>query len=82
MTALVYSEADLMRDHLDLAPHVVAGRLMHGGFHADGSYQPPRAFVRVPALDAWTAIGWVPEAPYGMKIVYDASRGQVQIVPK
>lgn len=54
MTALVYSEADLMRDHPDLAPHVVAGRLMHGGFHADGSYQPPRAFVRVPALDAWT----------------------------
>jgi hypothetical protein len=24
----------------------------------------------------------VPEAPYGMKIVYDANRGQVQIVPK
>ncbi|MDP2291376.1 MAG: hypothetical protein Q8M22_09305 [Actinomycetota bacterium] len=55
MTALVYSEADLMRDHPHLAPHVVAGRLMHGGFHPDGSYQPPRAFVRVPALDAWTA---------------------------
>jgi hypothetical protein len=24
----------------------------------------------------------VPEAPYGMKIVYDATRGQVQIVPE
>jgi hypothetical protein len=24
----------------------------------------------------------VPEAPYGMKIVYDAERGQVQIVPQ
>lgn len=24
----------------------------------------------------------VPEAPYGMKVVYDATRGQVQIVPE
>lgn len=55
MSTLVYSEEDLMLDHPDLEPHVVAGRLMHGGFRADGSYQPPRAFVRVPALDAWTA---------------------------
>ena len=54
MTALVYTEEELMRDHPDLAPHVVAGRRMHGGFHPDGSYQPPRALVRVPALEAWT----------------------------
>lgn len=55
MTALAYSEDELMLDHPDLTPHLVAGRLMHGGFSADGSYQPPRAVVRVPALDAWAA---------------------------
>ena len=54
MTALVYTEEDLLRDHPDLAPHVVEGRRMHGGFHPDGTYQPPRALVRVPALQAWT----------------------------
>lgn len=54
MTALVYSEDQLMLDHPDLAPHMVAGRLMHGGFHADGTYQPPRALVREPALRAWS----------------------------
>lgn len=26
---------------------------MHGGFLADGTYQPPRTLVREPALDAW-----------------------------
>ena len=54
MTALVYTEEELLRDHPNLTPHVVDGRRMHGGFHPDGTYQPPRAFVRVPALDAWT----------------------------
>ena len=54
MTALVYTEEELLRDHPDLAPHVVAGRRMHGGFHPDGTYQSPRALVRVPALAAWT----------------------------
>ena len=54
MTALVYTEEELLRDHTDLAPHIVDGRRMHGGFHADGTYQPPRALVRVPALEAWT----------------------------
>ena len=54
MSALVYTEEELLRDHPDLAPHVVDGRRMHGGFHPDGSYQPPRALVRVPALAAWT----------------------------
>ena len=53
MTALVYTEDQLMLDHPDLAPHVVAGRRMHGGFRTDGSYQPPRALVREPALTAW-----------------------------
>ena len=42
-----------MLDHPDLAPHVVAGRRMHGGFRPDGIYQPPRALVREAALGAW-----------------------------
>ncbi|NND73637.1 MAG: hypothetical protein HKN44_01395 [Ilumatobacter sp.] len=52
--ALRYTEAELMRDHERLAPHVVAGRRLHGGFHADGTYQPPRALVRERAFDAWS----------------------------
>lgn len=51
--SLVFTEDELMLDHPDLAPHVVAGVLMHGGFRPDGSYQPPRALVREPALGAW-----------------------------
>ncbi len=54
MTDLVYTEDELLRDHPDLSPHVVAGRRMHGGFHPDGRYQSPRALVRVPALAAWS----------------------------
>jgi len=53
--SLVFTEAELMLDHPDLAPHVVAGITMHGGFRPDGSYQPPRALVREPALGAWEA---------------------------
>ena len=53
MSTLVYTSEDLLRDHPDLAPHVIEGRRMHGGFLPDGTYQPPRAFVRVPALVAW-----------------------------
>ena len=52
---LRYTEDELMLDHPGLTPHVVAGRLMHGGFHPDGTYQPPRALVRDPALRAWEA---------------------------
>ena len=53
--SLVFTEDELMLDHPDLAPHVVAGVPMHGGFRPDGSYQPPRALVREPALGAWEA---------------------------
>lgn len=53
--SLVYTEDELMLDHPDLAPHVVAGMPMHGGFRPDGSYQPPRALVREAALGAWQA---------------------------
>jgi hypothetical protein len=50
---LVYSEAELMADHPDLAPHVILDRRVHGGIDPQGLYQPPRAFVREQALDAW-----------------------------
>ncbi|MFZ4719649.1 MAG: hypothetical protein ACOYMR_09505 [Ilumatobacteraceae bacterium] len=53
--ALVYTEDELLLDHPDLAPHLVAGVRMHGGFRPDGSYQPPRALVREAALGAWQA---------------------------
>jgi hypothetical protein len=50
---LQYSEAELMSDHPFAAPHVVDGRLMHGGMLSHGTYQPPRALVREAALTAW-----------------------------
>jgi hypothetical protein len=50
---LVYSEAALMADHPNLGPHVILGQRVHGGITVDGVYQPPRALVREPALDAW-----------------------------
>ena len=51
---LMYEEADLLRDHDYAEPHVVLGHRLHGGFLADGRYQPPRAVVREPAVEAWT----------------------------
>jgi len=50
---LVYSEAELMADHPDLRPHVILDQRVHGGIDASGTYQPPRALRREPALDAW-----------------------------
>ncbi len=50
---LAYSEAELMADHPGLGPHVILGQRVHGGITTDGVYQPPRAPVREPALDAW-----------------------------
>jgi len=55
MTQLRFSEAELFAEHPFARPHVVAGHRLHGGFLADGTYQPPRALVRSPAVDAWTA---------------------------
>ncbi|HZX56745.1 MAG TPA: hypothetical protein VFE86_18810 [Ilumatobacteraceae bacterium] len=54
MPQLTYTQDELMREHEYARPHIVGGRRMHGGFLADGRYQPPRALVREVALDAWT----------------------------
>jgi hypothetical protein len=51
---LRYRRDELMEDHDYAEPQVIAGRRMHGGFLADGTYQPPRTKVRGPAIDAWT----------------------------
>lgn len=55
MSRLVYTEEELLRDHDYAEPHIVMGQRLHGGFLADGTYQPPRALVREKALDAWEA---------------------------
>jgi hypothetical protein len=52
---LRYTEDELMRDHEHTSPHVVNGRLLHGGILAHGTYQPPRALVREQTLAAWEA---------------------------
>lgn len=54
MSTLRYTREQLMEDHDYAEPQVVEGRRMHGGFLADGTYQPPRTKVRGPAIDAWT----------------------------
>ncbi len=55
MSQLVYTEADFLLDDEGVAPHMVAGALMHGGFRADGTYQPPRSRGRELALAEWEA---------------------------
>lgn len=54
MRKLRYTRDELLADHDYAEPQVVAGRRMHGGFLADGTYQPPRTAVRAPAVEAWT----------------------------
>lgn len=54
MSGLIYSEAELFSEHEFVRPHEIAGRRLHGGFLADGSYCPPRAKGRNEALAAWT----------------------------
>jgi len=53
MAQLVYSREELLESHDYARPQVVADQLCHGGFVEDGSYVPPRALVREPAIDAW-----------------------------
>jgi hypothetical protein len=55
MPKLTYTADELMTEHDYARPQVVAGRRMHGGFLADGTYRPPRTAVRAEAVEAWTA---------------------------
>jgi len=52
-TQLRYSREELLRDHDFAAPHRVGDVRLHGGFLADGAYQPPRALVREAAFGRW-----------------------------
>jgi hypothetical protein len=54
-TRLVYDRDHLLSTHDYAELHDVDGRTLHGGFLADGAYQPPRALGRVQAMDAWQA---------------------------
>ncbi len=50
---LRYTREELLTDHEFAEPQMALGQRLHGGLLDDGSYQPPRALVREPALDAW-----------------------------
>ena len=54
MSKLTYTRDELMAEHDYAEPHVIAGRRMHGGFLADGTYTPPRTKIRAGAVEAWT----------------------------
>lgn len=54
MRQLNYAEAELFSEHDYAELQIIEGRRLHGGFLADGSYQPPRSLGRSRALDAWT----------------------------
>ncbi len=52
---VVFSEAELLRDHDELEPLFAGGVRCHGGFDADGNYVSPRTKNRWPAIGAWEA---------------------------
>jgi hypothetical protein len=54
MSQLVYTQEELCRSHDYARPQVISEHRLHGGFDAEGSYIPPRALVREPAIAAWT----------------------------
>jgi hypothetical protein len=53
MRQLVYSEAEILREHDYAAPHLAAGYRLHGGFDGEGRYLSPRSAVRPEAVRAW-----------------------------
>ena len=63
VTQLIYTEAELARDHAFASPHEAGGHRLHGGFDEAGAYVSPRLAVRGPAVAAWPARlrgdGWV-----------------------
>ena len=50
-----WTETELLETDAIVEPLVVAGRLCHGGFDADGTYHSPRTRFRAPAIEAWQA---------------------------
>ncbi|HEX4904725.1 MAG TPA: hypothetical protein VFU93_04680 [Acidimicrobiales bacterium] len=52
---LTYDPEELLASHDYEEPLVLAGRRMHGGFDADGTYRSPRTRNRIPAIEAWQA---------------------------
>lgn len=50
---LVWSREELLAEHAYARPHEAAGRRLHGGFDAQGTYVPPRTLHRWPAIRAW-----------------------------
>lgn len=50
---LVWSHDELLAEHAYARPHEAAGRRLHGGFDARGTYVPPRTLYRWPAIRAW-----------------------------
>ncbi|MEE8433434.1 MAG: hypothetical protein V3S64_01475 [bacterium] len=55
MTQLIYTEAELARDHDYARPHIEGGYRLHGGFDEKGGYVSPRLVGRGPAVAAWQA---------------------------
>lgn len=55
MTALVYSEEQLLTDHPFAKPQNEAGYKLHGGFDDAGTYYSPKTLHRWPAVKAWQA---------------------------
>jgi hypothetical protein len=53
MGNLVYSKAELLREHDYAQPQVEAGHRLHGGFDGEGRYVSPRTAVRWEAVRAW-----------------------------
>jgi hypothetical protein len=53
LTQLRYPPEELLREEQNLAPHVVAGYRLHGGFDPKGCYRSPRAPGRWAAVRAW-----------------------------
>jgi len=51
---LVYSEQELFSDLDFVSPHVISGQRLHGGLDENGAYLPPRAKLRVQAIEAWS----------------------------
>ncbi|HBA42313.1 MAG TPA: hypothetical protein DCZ07_04990 [Alphaproteobacteria bacterium] len=55
MAKNVYSYDEIMAEHDYAQPHEVMGKLLHGGFDAEGNYISPRMLHRGPAVAQWAS---------------------------